>query len=262
MGNTTMAILRKLGLPIHSSTLSYLSAVTGIALLLSLSMSEAVAAEPDLLQPYEARYEVHRGGSQYGEAVRELSYDANKNTYSLYTETEISLLFLSDRRRFWSEFVLHEGKVQSQSMEYKRTGTGRDKGFAGTFDWSQQQIIDQATQQPLSLPWLAQRIDEASHIEQLRLDVAEADNGAELTYQVLDEKGQADELIYAVQARETLRLPYGDIEAIKVVRVRENSRRETDYWLAPELDYMLVKMTQRKDGDEVASLLLRQLLRQ
>jgi len=226
--------------------------VQGLVAMVALTASTAVFALTELT-PYETRYEVTRGGSEYGEAVRTLTY--KDGHFNLYTETEISLLFLSDRRRYWSEFSLDDGKVTSHEFTYKRSGTGRNKGFSGSFDHDQQVVINKETNQPMSIDPSVYHMDEAASIEQLRLDVGGEE--ADYRYAVVDEKGQTDELVFKRVGEETLQLPYGEIKAIKVERIRENSRRETDYWFAPELDYVLVKMEQREDGDEVATLQLK-----
>lgn len=226
--------------------------VQGLVAMVALTASTAVFALTELT-PYETRYEVTRGGSEYGEAVRTLTY--KDGHFNLYTETEISLLFLSDRRRFWSEFSLKDGKVTSHEFTYKRSGTGRNKGFSGSFDHDQNVVIDNETKQRTSINPSVYHMDEAASIEQLRLDVR--GDEADYRYAVVDEKGQTDELVFKRVGEETLQLPYGEIKAIKVERIRENSRRETDYWFAPELDYVLVKMEQREDGDEVATLQLK-----
>ena len=215
-----------------------------------VSTSEQQAAQ---LSPYETRYEVLRGGSNYGEAVRSLTQ--TDDGYKLYTETEISLLFLSDRRRFWSEFVVQNGQIKTQLFTYKRSGTGRDKGFSGKFDWQQQQLINRDTQQAESADITAHSMDEAANVEQLRMDIQNAER-SEFVYHVIDEKGQPDELKFRRVGEEVLNLPYGEVNAVKIERVREGSKRETDYWFAPELGFVLVKMAQREDGDEVATLQL------
>lgn len=222
----------------------------GFVCVLAAGTSAVQATE---LSTYETRYEVQRGGSNYGEALRRVSL--NDGTYSLYTETEISLLFLSDRRRFWSEFTVDNGQVKSNTFDYKRSGTGRNKGFSGTFDHANKVIINNESKQTLPLDASKYAMDEAASIEQLRLDLQHSKNDS-FVYYVLDEKGQAEELTFRRAGTEQLQLPYGAVEAIKVERVRENSSRETDYWFAPDLDYVLVKMAQREDGDEVATLQL------
>lgn len=95
-------------------------------------------------------------------------------------------------------------------------------------------------------------------LEQLRYDLAHS-KANEFSYQIIDDKGGNDQQHFRRVASETLTLPYGEVEALKVERVRKTKKRETIYWFAPELNYVLVKMQQRKEGDEVATLLLEQL---
>ncbi|MDX1706644.1 DUF3108 domain-containing protein [Pseudidiomarina sp.] len=211
----------------------------------------AVSAE---LTPYETHYKVYRGGSEYGEAVRELKQN-EAGRFELFTETEISLLFLSDRRRYWSIFAFEDGQVQTKFFEYRRTGTGKSRGFSAVFKPDEKQVVNAETGEPVTIPWGDDLIDEASMLEQLRYDLQTSD-ASEFNYRVIEGDAEEDHLKYARQQPETLKLPYGEVEAIKVVRVRENSSRETDYWFAPQLNYVLVKMQQREDGDEVATLLL------
>ena len=60
-----------------------------------------------------------------------------------------------------------------------------------------------------------------------------------------------------VLGKETVDLPYGKIEAIKVEIVRESKSRYTLAWFAPDLNYQLVRLQQFKDGDEQGDLRLK-----
>lgn len=208
------------------------------------------------LSPYQAHYEVSRGGSQYGEAERHLTRTAQ--SYQLYTETEISWMFLSDRRRYWSEFQFQDDQIDSLNFRYHRSGTGSDKKFHGQFVQTDKRLINAETKRPYEVDIEQHRMDEAASVEQLRYDVSQGKE--HFHYYVVDENGNPDELIYERRGVEELNdLPYGKVTAIKVSRIRENSKRETDYWFAPELDYVLVKMVQRENGKEVAALRLAEL---
>lgn len=191
------------------------------------------------LMPYQAEYAVLRDSSDYGEAQRSLSRTAD-GTYELYTETEIAWMFLSDRRRYWSTFEWLNGQIATRSFSYKRSGTGRNKAFSNTY----------AAQPPV--------LDEAAMLEQLRYELS-AVGAEEFRYRMIDNKGQTDQHLYRRIGSETLQLPYGEVNAVKVARIREHSDRETYYWFAPELAYVLVKMQQIEEGDEVATLVLRKL---
>lgn len=209
------------------------------------------------LTTYDARYEVERGGSNYGEAFRKLRQQ-DDGSYVLENETEISFLFLSDVRRYDSSFRFVDEQVTPQQFRFKRSGTGRNKGISVSFDYQRKQVVERDSGTPLPITWHEAMMDEASMLEQLRFDLQHSDV-QEFSYQIVDDKGENDQQTFRRGEAEVLNLPYGDITALKVERVRKSSSRETDYWFAPELDYVLVKMQQRKEGDEVATLLLETL---
>lgn len=191
------------------------------------------------LRPYQADYVVKRGDADYGEASRVLQR-AGEDQFKLYTETEISWMFLSDRRRFWSTFQWQTPHLYTLEFAYKRSGTGKNREFASTY------------------PLTEQVLDEAAMLEQLRVDIQDA-SVQQWQYQVRDEQGQADQQTFARQGEETLRLPFAEVTAVKIARLREHSDRETYFWFAPSLDFVMVKMQQIEEGDEVATLLLRKL---
>lgn len=209
-------------------------------LLFTSVLSSAVAvAETSAPLPYAAQYEVQRDGSDYGEAQRTLQINAD-GLFELYTETEISWMFLSDRRRYWSTFAWQDDRVVTRKFGFKRSGTGMNRQYDASY--------------PAQPPVL----DEAALLEQLRVDLADSER-SEFRYTLVDEKGETDQQVYQRGAIETLQLPYGEVSATKVARIREHSDRETYYWFAPELDNVLVKMQQLEEGDEVATLVLRKL---
>lgn len=199
----------------------------------------AVVASASELTTYHAQYDVLRDNAEYGEATRRLEQTSD-GVFVLYTETEIGWLFLTDRRRYWSTFAWFDNLVVTQEFRFKRSGTGKNKEFAARYS------SDQAV------------LDEAAMLEQLRFDLLDLSR-SEFRYSMIDENGQLDQHVYQRADSETLQLPYAEVLATKVLRVREHSARETYYWFAPALNNVLVKMQQRKDGDEVATLVLRKL---
>ncbi|WP_192811510.1 DUF3108 domain-containing protein [Idiomarina xiamenensis] len=210
------------------------------------------AADAQTLQAFHASYRVTRGGSEYGDAQRELQRQG-KELWRYRTLTDISWFILSDKREFTSSFVVRDGAVINREFAYKRTGTGSDKAFSARFDEQQQQIINLADQQPLDIPWQVPMMDESSMLHQLKLDLLNGEQ-QRFEYQAIDDKGRLDHFTFVRDGVENLNLPYGKVDAILIKRIRENSSRETHYWFAPSLNYVLVKLRQWKDGDEQATL--------
>ena len=199
----------------------------------------AAVASADELKGYHAQYDVLRDNAEYGEAVRRLDGDSD-GLFTLYTETEIAWLFLTDRRRYWSIFAWFDNQAVTQEFSFKRSGTGKNKAFSARY----------SSTSPV--------LDKAAMLEQLRFDLQDL-NRDEFRYTMIDEAGEIDQHVYQRGDTETLQLPYTEVAATKVLRIREQSTRETYYWFAPELNNVLVKMQQREDGDEVATLVLRKL---
>jgi hypothetical protein len=199
----------------------------------------AAVATASELTAYHAQYNVLRDNAEYGGAIRRLEQTSD-GVFALYTETEIAWLFLTDRRRYWSTFAWLDNLAVTQEFRFKRSGTGKNKEFAARYS------SDQAV------------LDEAAMLEQLRFDLLDLSR-SEFRYSMIDENGKLDQHVYQRGDSETLQLPYAEVLATKVLRVREHSARETYYWFAPALNNVMVKMQQREDGDEVATLVLRKL---
>lgn len=233
------------------------------AFVCALAVNSAFAGEPTDLQtlmaPYKANYVVTRSDSNYGEGYRYLEVSPD-NEWQLRTKTEISWFILSDVREARSVFgVNHEThQLEPKDFVYERTGTGSDKSFHGEFNVAEKKVRNADSGQGIDIDWGNALFDEANVTEQLRIDVARGDDTFE--YPVVNEKGEPDHYRYkVVDQDDRLSLPYGKVDTIKVKRVRDSNRRETYFWFAPELNYVMVKMQQFKEGDEQATLSLKQL---
>ena len=210
------------------------------------------------MKPYQADYVITRGDSEYGEGYRYLEVSP-EDEWQLRTKSDISWFILSDTREARSVFIVDEenSRLEPREFIYVRTATGSDKSFHGEFKPNEKKVRNVDTGRMLGVNWEDALFDEANVTEQLRVDLA---SGAEtFKYRLVDEKGQEDEYRFEVLTTEELSLPYGEVEAIKVGRIRDNNRRQTFLWFAPELNYVMVKMKQFKEGDEQATMSLKSL---
>ncbi len=92
-----------------------------------------------------------------------------------------------------------------------------------------------------------------------RLDLGKqlADGKTSLTYDFVNYRGELRQYGVDVIAKETLSLPYGKIDAVKVKLIRDSKKRETYAWFAPSLNYALVRLQQFKEGDEQGDIKLK-----
>ena len=212
-----------------------------------------------LTQAYRASYELIRRGSKRGEAGRILSKKEN-GTWLYETYTDAAMLFLSDKREQRTLFRLEHGQVKPISFTYQRTGTGANKALALRFDDANETLQQQAGE-PMSARWQEGLLDVNAVLHQLQIDVALRNLSGlkEWSYPLIDEDGRLTEYTFRVLGKETVEVPFGIMDTVKVMRVRKSNRRETYFWFSPLHQYTLVQMQQLKEGKEQAKLVLRSL---
>lgn len=214
-----------------------------------------------MTQPYHAEYLLTRRGRTHGNAGRTLSKGPNES-WVYETFTEASLLFFTDRRAHETSFKLVGDRVVPMAFEYTRTGTGSEQHFAVVFDDEHKRLIQQEGD-TLEAEWKEGLLDSNAVLHQLQIDVAATGSSGEheWTYQLIDEHGRNTEYTFRSMGYETVQVPYGTMDTIRVMRVRETNRRETYFWFSPLHNYTLVQMQQLKEGKEQAKLTLRLLER-
>ncbi|TKB50241.1 DUF3108 domain-containing protein [Ferrimonas sediminicola] len=222
-----------------------------IALLL-----QALAIQANPLLPYRADYQVWRGDSELGSGYYQLERLADDH-YRLGYQSQVGWLFLSDTRTETSEFQMASDLVRPTLYRMKRSGTGPDFKAWIRFDPEQGRIDAQYRDAKTRLPWSEPRFDPLSYQQQLRLDVAAG--RTEMSYPVIY-KAKEREYRYRVVGEDTLTLPFGTLETIKLERDRgEGSSRQTYLWLAKAHHLVMARLIQYKDGDVQAELKLTKL---
>lgn len=202
-------------------------------------------------QPYLATYEVSRRGREHGSAFRRLE-NTESGYFKYHTETDVSFFFLRDTRVQITEFEFSNGFIQPLSYEYIRTGTGSNERREYLFESERELESAQSENVVANHPEL---LDANSVLHQLQLGLSQGETHFE--FEVIDEKGKRETYVFRVMQEETINVPHGVLDTIRVERVRESQRRETYFWFSPLLNYTLVQMQQLKEGKEQAKLSLK-----
>jgi len=226
-----------------------LTAMSVVGLTLISCVSVAKNAN-DLPSPFVAKYEAFRHDNDVGTA--ELSLSAvSADLYKLKYESKVSRFFLSDKRYETSTFSFKNGQITPITYEFKRKGTGPNKSLNAQFDAKSKTII---IDEKKNLTW-----DGEFDNQLFRIDISRqlAQDKKQFQYKFLNYRGQKRSYDIEVVEREVISLPYGNIEAIKVMVNRESSKRETFAWFAPSLDFVLVRLQQFKDGEEQGDIRLK-----
>ena len=155
-----------------------------------------------------------------------------------------------------STFNLKNGVIQSKTYELTDTIRSKPRQSSATFDWDNLLLSghykDRKFELPLSIDVIDRAVLQIAIIANSHQDI----NSAE--YYILDK-----DKIQKVQVRKkemaSIRVPFGQFEAIEIEHVSEGSDSINSLWLAPELGYIPVKLTQKKDDKTIFSASLSQL---
>ncbi len=228
-------------------------AFVGVSLLtLSLSvMAQDNQNTPLSITPYKATYTAYKWDDDVGEASIELSSLGN-NQYSLLYTSKVSKFFLSDKRSEHSIFSVNGDTVVPSQYFYNRSGTGPDKALKVTFSHQGGKKI--RVEDGETYDWNGEYDNQI-----YRLDLAKqlANGKTSLTYDFVNYRGELRQYGVDVIANETLALPYGNVETVKVKLIRDSKKRETFAWFAPSLNYALVRLQQFKEGEEQGEIKLK-----
>lgn len=193
--------------------------------------------------PFTARYDAYAKGKKLGSAHRKLIQNSEFE-YSFQYNSKLRFLFFSDKRNESVNFRSIDNTILPLTYHYNRTGSGSDKSLKLSFDHTKQQL----TSSKAGVIPLQNQFDPQSYFIDFKRVMAEGEKNA--SYHIINQKGQAKNYTLQVLNLETLSLPFGEIEALKV-QVRSTNKNRTTYaWFSPALNFTLVKMLQLKQGKE------------
>jgi len=208
---------------------------------MAVAQSTPVVTEPHsslTLSTYNAEYLIYRAGKNHGSAVRYL-HDKG-SYYEMGYSSDISWLVFSDKRSETARFVLHDGQLRPLSYLMKRSGTGSNRHYEWRLDWDNKQLFTGKKLRLTTIDWNENWLDPLSFHKQLVLDLQAGKTS--FSYDVLNRDGNTKTYHYALVTEEPLALPFGTVRALRIARVEEGSDKQVLAWIAPELDYMLVRL--------------------
>ncbi len=139
-----------------------------------------------------------------------------------------------------------EGQLVPKKYHYQRSGLGRDRQALLNFDWQNQKVVNNVQNKPWSMDLPQAALDKLSYQLQLRHDLI--NDKQDMRYKIAD-GGRLKTYDFKVLGEETLSTPLGQLNAVKVERIRENAKRTTHLWLAKDWNHLVVKIRQtEKDG--------------
>ncbi len=235
--------------------LLYLSLLS-MSCLASANQDIAIEKSPkeiNALTPFHAKYKVTRGRITLGTATRQLSQIA-KNRYTFSYNSDLSFLILSDERKESSELNIINNKVVPLKYLFKREGTGSNLETILNFDPEKSEITDVVLNRIIDCDKKVNWLDQISYQLQMKIDIAAGLN--EFEYYLIDDDKREKHYKFKIVGKEKLTTPSGEYDTIKIQRIRKKSKRLTEFWVAPKLGYLLVRIRQEKSGSEQADVQL------
>ncbi|QFU74868.1 DUF3108 domain-containing protein [Halioglobus maricola] len=221
---------------------------TILALGLVLVGFPAQASETSL-KPYTAEYKTTARGIGL-KLTRKLQ--ANRDgSYTLTNGGKIMVVGFQEI----SVFKVDGDKVQPKSYVYQGTGLinrRREVHFTPGSDV----IRSLYKEQWYDLPYTEGTLDRMSQQEQLRLFLLNDPTPKEdVTIRVADAKKVKD-YVLTYRGEAEIETPMGKFNTLHFERVHDDPDRKSDTWIAPELDYLMVKTVHVEDGKPVEMVLL------
>ena len=202
-----------------------------------------------IIKPFIAKYDLLKKSDSVGEATRQLNYPDELSANYRY-KTEASWFIFSDVREETSITKVNDSKITPTHYLFERKGTGRDKKYEWTYDVENDFASDLKKEKKLNITFPEKIQDKLSYQLQLRLDLIINSSQELYTYPVISTSGAIKDYTFVNEGEKIITLPYGEIKTVKLKRETKDKKKITYAWFAPDLNYLLVKLSQIKNGKE------------
>jgi Protein of unknown function (DUF3108) len=218
------------------------------ALLFAAALFAAGARAAVEVPNFKATYELSRGSMKIGNSSIELSNGANGSyTYkSRSWPVRWVSWFLKDKLYETSRGRITADGIRPDNYHYQRTGGRKEREANLTFNWKTMSVQNNVEGSMWEMDIPAGTLDKL--VSQLGMMYALARGETDITFKIAD-GGKLKEYHFKVVGEETLELPAGTFETVKITRLRDDNKRETFVWCAPTLHYLPVRIWQRETDD-------------
>ena len=227
------------------------SGLPACMLLLSALLAGCLQAAP--LPDFEATFQLKRGSLRIGTSRISLSTDADGSyRYESHNwPTRWVSWLLKDKLYESSRGQMDTTGLRPEHYQYQRTGGKRERNAELVFDWNTMTVENHIGKDGWKMEIPRGTLDKLASTLGAMLELGKGTT--DMTFNIAD-GGKLKEYRFSVVGRETLTLPGGEFDTVKLTKIRTNKKRETYIWCAPELNYLPVRIWQReKDGAEYQS---------
>jgi hypothetical protein len=211
------------------------------------NMAGDTPAAAPALRPYSARYAVYRNGKLTGKADVTLRRDGERWVMrSDGRGTHGLARILAARDHEETSGRLLDGRFRPERYTRHTRVAGIDDEWEVTFDWTGRQVsIVHDGKDSLLLDMVGHSLDPLSLKLEMRQSLSQP--GAALQFHMVEED-EIDEQNFRLLPTEWMETSLGCLRTTPVEKIRENSKRYTRAWHAPDLDFIEVRVEHGKTG--------------
>lgn len=213
---------------------------------LFVDQAGATSATPFELKSFDARYKVSLNGIDLG--TLELEFKLNEKGGYVYTgrtnSSSFVRMFYSDMADETSTGEYRKGQLIPTSYDYqlKKRDTLKEQ-VTLEFDWPKKTLWTTNEGTRWNQTTLPNTQDKLSLQQALRIDLAKGVK--EVSYPVAD-GGKIKTFNFKVTDSENITTPHGKHDCLIVRRSKEDQAPDFTIWVAPELDYMPVRIDRKR----------------
>lgn len=194
------------------------------------------------LTPYEAMYmSTYKGITMSG--ARSLR-SKGENQYALTHAAKKTGSSISEQ----SIFTLKNNRIKVEKYDMSRSALGIKREYHNRYDWQKQEarVTGHAN---VTLPLNNHPLDLLSYQLALRCDLEQEQK--QLNYPVIA-RNRIKNYEFKVSGKETLKTEVGELQTLIVDRLRKGDGRTTRIWVAPDLNYLIVRLEQSESKDNAS----------
>ncbi|MCL1623264.1 DUF3108 domain-containing protein [Moraxella sp. Tifton1] len=206
-------------------------------------LSTLIQVQAADLPAYNATYRINAYG-KVGTATRTLKKSGNTYHYAVKgTAAGIASLNQS------ATFSLSGTKITpiNSSLSAKILGVGNTHNIS--FNNNTKTAISMYKNKSTALRMNGQAYDDLSLEAQIRQELMNGKFSG--TYQLV-KKNSIETIRFKKSGNSKITVPAGTYEVIRIDRIHDDKARLTSFWLAPDLDYLPIKVSQTNDGRTIS----------
>lgn len=205
--------------------------------------------------PYTARYELTRNGTQIGELVQQLTEldDGTLQFDSTTVPRGLLATLLSATIEERSTLERHKDRLRPLRYHHRRRGVGAERRIDIVFEWPKMRVRNVIDGDPWTMTVPAGTFDKHAVLLAVIEDLA---GGTLQDDYAIADGGMLKRYRFVLDGRETVDTPAGRFETVIVRRRRDARTHGTDFWHAPQLGHLPVRIERTSGDGDLYRLLL------